>query len=181
MATGLFFFDLYRSNLSIERNNSTNLPKNSNQIYSETLGQMFKGSKWENYILDGGDKRQLITFNVSSDYKVIVKRKATFCNITNEKIDEEDKLIINDPDIQEFLNEGLKEYSISKLMSSHPAGVNCYDFKITKLVQNNLLVYEFMMDYAGDNLEDYLLIKKKPKDFNGLHSFIEIINILKFI
>ena len=181
MAEMLYFFDLYKDELKICRSDSTIIPPDARQVYSKDLCNFIGEYNISNITnFNAIDDRQIIPVKNFKNIEFIVKRKYINCYIHAPTIQEEDKMILNDNTVKKFLDENLKEYFMSKLISAHPSGVSTTGFSITKLVQKNILVMEFLMENAGQSLSLYLSYYK-PTNFNGLKYFKKLIGIMKFI
>jgi len=59
-------------------------------------------------------------------------------------------------EINTFLNNFFKEYSIIRSSSAHPSGICAIDYKIVYLKQLNNLSCEILMDYGGIPILDHI-------------------------
>ena len=146
-------------------------------IYSNHLRNMVPEFKFENllpYL-----KKEIIIFKNYQNEKVVIKRSTKdypLKNVINEKKYQQ---ILEEPDIKRFLDTRLKEYFIAKIISANPAGLRIFGYGVTFLLNQNKLVFELMMEYAGESLYDEIHNKKLPIE-KAFKYFIEIINIMKF-
>ena len=181
MSESHYFFHLYYPFIKILNCDSEIKPEEGNQIYSSELIKYFIGEEYKVLPLRKDEDEQIISLENNSKLKFIIKRR-TSKYIVKEQLEEkeEDKQLLEDSHIKKFLNEGLKECFISRLIRGHPANVLIYSFAIIKLFKLKILLFEILMENVGMDLKDFL-IYYMPHNFNGITYFKQVINIMEYI
>ena len=128
------------------------------QIPYGNIGSMVGTLTFIEFILNKEHNKQVIEYTNENNFNFILKRSVKNCNILPEHI-------FNDIYMRDFINEGLKEFIISKIVSPHPAGIQAFDFKVTYIQQKHWLVTEFLMEKAGVSLTKYMNNPANSLDF----------------
>ena len=76
-----------------------------------------------------------------------------------------------------FVNEGLKEFVITKIISPHPAGIQAFDFQVTYVQQKQCLVTEFLMEKGGETLTEFF--KKPSNNFDFVKYFTQLSSLMQ--
>ena len=122
---------------------------------------------------------QILKFKNTSMKNMVLKRCVMDCTLESiEKIKKQTK-----SREMTFISSCFEEYYISKIVSSHPAGLASIDFQISLLTQCGLLVTEFLMEDGGielgvfcQNEVDNFSYDKKILDFMN-----ESADVLRFM
>ena len=96
---------------------------------------------------------QILKFKNTLKKNIVIKRCVINCTLESiEGIQQN-----TNKKEMEFLASCFEEYYISKIVSSHPAGLSSIDFQISLLIQNGLLLTEFVMEDGGIELGEFCL------------------------
>ena len=172
-----FFLDLNIENIMILENSNPSSPDDYEQCYADmdlVVGKL-KFDGWS--IKSQG--QQVLKFKTKSGAQLSLKRKSYRYSANL-------KDLMNDANMKSNINIGYKEYTLTKFISAHPAGIKAFDFKITKLSQQNCLVTEFLMEDAGvflskqlnNIMQDEGKIVKLLRQSASVLRFIEMLKII---
>ena len=147
-------------------------PSNYKSTYGNfkyLIGELF----FDDFFLMTNSKQILKMKNQKND-EFIIKRSFYSCPryIKNPLTD--------DLNFSGFLKDIYKEYSLNKIIWAHPCSVGVYDFKITRLIKEELIVVEFIMEYGGiDLFNSYKEIKEDGETL--LKIIKQTVSVLRFV
>ena len=161
------YLQIFENDVRIDLNHNSfpGIPSNYKLPYS-TIGDMVGNFTFEKFLLNRDIQKQVIEYRTEKNYSLVLKRLVTMCNISDSSS------ILSNPEMREFLNSALKEFVITRIISTHPAGIIAFDFKVTFVTKQYWLITEFLMEKAGMSLSEYI------SDSGNKYDFIKILTQL---
>ena len=113
---------------------------------------------------------QVIEYVNENNFHFILKRMVMKCDLSPDKI-------LSDINMRTFINVGIKEFIITKIISTHPAGIQAFDFKATFIQQKKWLITEFLMEKGGISLNEYL--ENPSVNFDFIKYFTQLSSLMQ--
>ena len=168
------YFDTYQEQIQVVVNPSSKIPNTNIQPYSDISKMVGQLNFTEPVIIK--PEEQILKYTNNNGFEFVFKRFAIYYTVEEEKSGD----LLKVPRIIKLLNNGLKEYYISKIVAAHPAGIIAFDFRITKLVNLKCLVTEFLMEDAGLQLTNYFN-NGTITNLDCVKIFRQISNVMRYI
>jgi len=119
------YLKMYEDVIILESNDNLfkDNPCNHEAPYGN-IGKMVGTFSFVKFLKESKLEMQVIEFKTVKNYPLILKRYVTYCKIPSDSI-------FSDTKMRGFINSTLDEFVITRIISSHPAGIIAFEFKVT--------------------------------------------------